>query len=374
MGRRLSGSYHKRNDGRYGVKYCGVQRTCKTEAEAKRVLKELRNSAVKQVTMNDTVQTVIGDWMTNVMKNSLKPSSYLRRTSTLNTHIYPTIGNLQLSSLQARDMQNVINDMADAGLSYSSIKKAYEAVDSCLDSLVDARKLTYNPIKGVVLPKARAKEAQDIKFYTQEEINIICAEATKKNANGTYKYVIPHLIVLSANTGMRIGEIASLQWSDVDFKRKTVTINKNTVVVKVDGKFQPIIQNSAKTTSGKRSIPLNNAALNALKKLREESSSTGYLFLTRNGCLYTVANVNKIFKRMLRNCGFGKTNPDGTPGKNKLYSIHSLRHSFASALLAKGADIKKVSEILGHKNVTITYNTYIHFIPKDLADTVKLLD
>lgn len=324
--------------------------------------------------MNGTVEAVANDWMKNVVQGTIKPLSYQRKMSTLQNHIYPVIGKLQVSSLKPEDMQSIINDMSQRGMSYSSIKKAYEAINSCLNGLVEQRKLEYNPIRGTKLPKARAKEMSDVHFYTEKELSAICREAMSLNVDGTHKYSAAQLFVLAANTGMRAGEIIPLQWDDIDFDKRLVHVSKNAVLIKENGTYKTIVQSSAKTTSSIRHIPLNNAAIDALNDLKANSSSSSYLFLTRNNNLYTVTNIDKILKHILRNCGFGEANADGTPGKNKLYGIHAFRHSFASALLSKGADIKKVSEILGHKNVTITYNTYIHFIPKDLADTVKLLD
>lgn len=372
MARKSVGSYHKRKDGYYGVKFGSIQKTCATEAEAKRILRDLRNSVSPPITMHGTVEDVVNNWTENSLKSTLKPLSYQRRASTLRNYIYPAIGKVQVSALKPDDMQSILNNMRDKGMSDSSIKKTYEALNSCLNALVEQRKLEYNPIRGVKVPKS--KKNPSIKFYTQSEVNLICKEAMSLHGNGNHKYAAAQFFVLAANTGMRAGEIIALQWSDIDLEHGVATVSKNVALVKDGKKYRTIVQDSTKTHSGTRVVPLNNAAINALKDLRNRSDSKDYLFKTKNDRIYTVTNIDKIMKHILYNCGFGETNANGTPGKNKLYGVHSLRHSFVSALLSKGVDIKKVSEIVGHKNVTITYNTYAHFIPKDLADAVKLLD
>ena len=109
----------------------------KTEAETKRKLKEkikfinsndliLQNNTIKNI----TVEEYCTNWLKNVKINELKPSSYDRKETTLLNQVYPAIGMLQLSQLTIDDVQKMVNNLKNK-LSYSSIKKAYEAINEC---------------------------------------------------------------------------------------------------------------------------------------------------------------------------------------------------------------------------------------------------
>ena len=378
------GTIYLRKDGRwYGAVQNGYNENGKpkmitvygkTEAEAKRKLKEkiklinsdgliLQNNTIKNI----TVEEYCTNWLKNVKVNELKPSSYDRKELTLSNQVYPSIGMLQLSQLSIDDVQEMINQLKQKELSYSSIKKAYEAINECCKYAIIRGDLQKNPCTGVTLPKNLKHQDGDIKFYTEKQVESLLQQATIKYNNGKNKYRLGYGIQLLLYTGLRIGEALALTWEDVDIQNKTIKVNKNLKQVKNrdddQSVYKIIIQNSTKTNSGTRIIPLNNKSIEALKQIKKITGQYKYVFSTETGNHVSARTCDRMFRKIQENCGF-----------KEIYGVHALRHTFASLLFKKGVDVKTVSEILGHKDVSVTYNTYIHLIQEQKVSAMKLLD
>lgn len=379
------GTIYLRKDGRwYGAVQNGYNENGrpkmvtvygKTEAEAKRKLKEkiklinsngliLQNSTIKNV----TVEEYCTNWLENVKINELKPSSYDRKETSLVNQVFPFIGMLQLSQLSIDNVQEMINQLRQSGLSYSSIKKAYEAINECCKYAVIRGDLSKNPCEGVTLPKNLKRQDGDIKFYTEEQIELLLKQSTVKYSNGKYKYRLGYGIQFLLYTGLRIGEALALTWEDVDFDNKIIKVNKNLKQVKnrdsdAQANYKIIIQNSTKTNSGHRIVPLNNKSIEALNHIKEVTGQYKYVFSTETGNNVYGRAYDTMFRKIQANCNF-----------ENIYGVHALRHTFASLLFKRGVDVKTVSEILGHKDVSVTYNTYIHLIQEQKASAMSLLD
>ena len=378
------GTIYLRKDGRwYGAVQNGYNENGKpkmitvygkTEAEAKRKLKEkiklinsdgliLQNNTIKNI----TVEEYCTNWLKNVKVNELKPSSYDRKELTLSNQVYPSIGMLQLSQLSIDDVQEMVNQLKQKELSYSSIKKAYEAINECCKYAIIRGDLQKNPCTGVTLPKNLKHQDGDIKFYTEKQVESLLQQATIKYNNGKNKYRLGYGIQLLLYTGLRIGEALALTWEDVDIQNKTIKVNKNLKQVKNrdddQSVYKIIIQNSTKTNSGTRIIPLNNKSIEALKQIKKITGQYKYVFSTETGNNVSARTCDSMFRKIQENCGF-----------KEIYGVHALRHTFASLLFKKGVDVKTVSEILGHKDVSVTYNTYIHLIQEQKVSAMNLLD
>jgi len=360
-------------DGKRDVRYVYA----KTEAECKRKLKEL----IKDIHSSDyvnvqkrSVMDYMDNWLTTVKKNELKPKSYDRLEQTLTLDVYPNIGQLQLQAIESKDVQAMVNKLKDAGRAYSSIKKAYEAVNACFKLGVIQKTVQSNPALGVTIPSKKLFPAKKIHFYTKEEAQQLIEQAMICWPNGTRRYPLGAFVPLLINTGLRMGELLALRWEeDVDLENKMITVHNNLTFVrdrsKDEKKYMLLEQDSVKTDAGQdRSIPINDQALAALLDLQKVTGSQTYVMTTKNGTHVSPRNIDRIFRRIAVAAGFPE---------EKIYGIHALRHTFATLLLTNDVDIKTVSELLGHSDVTITYNTYIHVIKeqkrKALASIPNLL-
>lgn len=377
-----TGSISQRKDGLWqgrfdaGVKPNGKRDVkyvyAKTEAECKRKLKEL----IKQIhsteyvnVQKQSVKDYMESWLVNVKKNELKPKSYDRLEQTLTLDVYPNIGHLQLQSIKADDVQAMVNKLKNDGRALSTIKKAYEAVNACFKHGVIQKTVSANPAIGVTIPSKKLFPAKKIHFYTKEEAKQLIDQAMISWPNGTRRYPLGAFVPLLINTGMRMGELLALRWdNDVDLENKVLTIHNNLTFVKDrtgEKNYKLLEQDSVKTDAGQdRSIPLNDQALEALLDLQKVTGEQTYVMTTRNGTHVSPRNIDRIFRRI--------ATASGLP-EDKIYGIHALRHTFATLLLTNNVDIKTVSDLLGHSDVTITYNTYIHVIKEQKKKAISTI-
>lgn len=193
----------KRNDGYYEMKITvstGVRKSVygKTEAEVRKKAKLLREDAARFDISNiskQTVKTYMTNWLMTVKKPELKPGSFDRVEQSLEYQIFPFIGHIQLNALTSNDVQIMLNIIMEKW-SYSTAKKAYNNLNSCLELGVSRGELVKNPVKGVKLPSAKNKSRKEITAYTAEEISAIVQEAKRTYNNGTPVYRYGNLIIL----------------------------------------------------------------------------------------------------------------------------------------------------------------------------------
>ena len=157
----------------------------KTEPECKRKLRDL----IKEVNKGEhyyversSVESYMTDWLVDVKKNELKPKSYDRLEQTLKDSVFPYIGHIQLQAIQTKDVQTMINGLRDKKMSYSTIKKAYDAVNAAFKYglACNPPKVYSNPAFNVTIPSKKILPPKKIQFYSQEEASIICDHAMKK--------------------------------------------------------------------------------------------------------------------------------------------------------------------------------------------------
>ena len=306
-------------------------------------------------------------WLYEVKANELKPSSLDRKEQTINYQVLPYLEDIPLTKLKSDDIQHMINDLK-LKYSYSTVKKAYEAVNSCLRYALSKREVSENAADNVSLPKSMKKAVNDISFFSDEELGLIYKEAFKCYRNGKRIYRLAEIIVFLVNTGLRIGECLALKWSDIDWNTNIVRVSRNIVYVKrrdvksllAETGYSSLEQRSTKTKNGDRVVPLNSAAIRALLSIRGINKNNSYIFSTSNGGRVYPRNIDRMFRAILNRCHI------------KGRGVHSLRHTFASRMFAEGVDVKTVSEVLGHSDVSITYNTYIHLLKEQRIKAVML--
>ena len=144
-----------------------------TQTEVKKKLKDFMKSAEANspnVVRKQTVETFIITWLTTNKVNKLKPKSYDRLEMTINRQVLPHIGRIQLAMIQPADIQKMVNSLKAEGLSYSTIKKAYDAVNDCFRTGVIQGSVAKNPAIGVTLPARNQFKKPEIKFFNMEEV------------------------------------------------------------------------------------------------------------------------------------------------------------------------------------------------------------
>jgi len=297
---------------------------------------------------NMTYKELIDIWL-EYKEDYVKESTYSAYLNIIRNHLEPDFGNFYLSDLNHNLLQDYIITKlkkgkigTEEGLSEKTVKDIMVVLKSTLkyamnQELMPLINLEFN------YPKTQIKK----KLYI----------FTKSQQKKITDYLIENLdsknigILLSLYTGMRIGELCALKWSDIDLRNNTVHVNKTLQRIYTknkNGKTEAkIITSSPKTLSSNRDIPLNKELVDLIKPFKTNSKHyvlTGSLECTEP------RRYRKYFYTVLKKLDL----------KLNTITFHSLRHTFASNCINLGVDYKTVSELLGHSDINITLNLYVH--------------
>lgn len=375
------GSIYQRKDGRWVAKYKSVNmlKPCvvyaKSESEAKRKLRELKKDAAKGLVKSTSRR--FGDyadqWLYTFKLHSVEDSSFDKYESAYLTHIKPAFGKMQLASIHSEQLQKLLVEKSQT-LSLTVVKIIYIILSEIFSYAHSEGDLSRNPMHNVKMPKkATFKPEREIVALESDEVRAVERIAEMKNKNGRPCIMQAHALVFLVHTGLRCGEFLALKWSDIDFESRIVTVNKNLSMVYDHDKDGVRIKHKkarikcTKTASGNRIVPLNTkaiAALNSLKAVyREMDIVSDSVAVTRKGTTLSSDQLRRVLRRVLAYAGIDKP-----------FTLHQLRHTFATQALNAGIPITVVSKWLGHANISVTYNTYIHVLESAEAAAVELLE
>ena len=277
------------------------------------------------------------------------------------------IGSVRLDCLTPSHIYNMVEGMQSDGYAESSVVHTLSIVKQLLQSAVDNQMIPMNPCKGIAIEKSEKVTVDPI---LENESKILQPEEIKTFLDAAKNTRYYELFYIILNTGMRIGEITALCWSDIDFENGLVKINKSVLYSADKG----VYEDTTKTNSSNRIISIPSAMVQLLKEYKIEQSKKKLLM----GDMWN--NSGKVFTSE----SGGMINPDtlstwfkGFINRHNLPDIHyhSLRHTAATLLIAGGVDIATVSKRLGHADRTTTLNIYTHAIKSaDKAAADKLQD
>ena len=236
----------------------------------------------------------------------------------------------------------------DKGLADTTILHYHRLISTILNTAVHWQALFSNPCQRVKPPKVKRKEAR----YLDE---IQAAQLLERVQKEPYQYNV--IVQLLLYTGMRRGELCGLEWQDVDFITNCLHIRRSSLYIPENGVFE----DDPKNETSKRVIKLSASAVQLLKDFKEWQERqkrelgtawqpTNRLFTAWNGKSINPDTITAWFHNFIQR--------ENLPP----CSIHSLRHTNATLLIASGAPIKTVSKRLGHSNVSTTGNIYTHAI------------
>jgi len=188
---------------------------------------DISDGAVRNVDVNLSIQIVYNNqqnqtksitlseymnyWLYEIKKRKLKPTSFDRQEITVKHMVLPVLGDIELTKLSTSDIQGMIDKFKEQDYSYSSVKKAYEAVKSCLKFAVFENKIIKNPADFVELFHNEFEVKENIKFWNDDEVEIFKKEVLSKKPSGEYTYRLGNAFILLLATGMRVGEALALK-------------------------------------------------------------------------------------------------------------------------------------------------------------------
>ena len=269
----------------------------------------------------------------------VKQSTYAAYVLVLENHILPSFGDCE--ALSEKLVQEFILQKLDGGLSIKTVK----------DILIVLKMVMKFGVKNEWMSYCE----WDIKYPTTEtnkEIDVLTVAHHKKildfiKQNFTFRNLG---IYISLTTGLRIGEICGLKWSDINTDNGTITVNRTIeriYIVEGERKHTELVINTPKTKNSCREIPMNKELLTMVKPLKKVVNTDFYV-LTNEEKPTEPRTYRNYYHRLMKRLDIPRL------------KYHGLRHSFATRCIESNCDYKTVSVLLGHANITTTLNLYVH--------------
>ena len=361
-------SYKKTVNGKRRVVYG------ETVKEVMALMGHLEKEEYKEVKQQEkiTLAEAMYDWLEKYKKPKLKKTSYDTLRKTIMSRIDGfSIGRMRMTAIDSDMIQEHLNMLNEsANLSYSTIKKCYDALNDFYRNRTLQGKVKINPMNTVEMINKEnvIKKTKEIEFFESDDINKFIEEASSiLTWSKQPKYQYGFCLCANIYLGMRAGEMLALKWRDVDFEKGSIYIHENLQLVSNRGGTpKQIYETQSLKNYQNRHIHMNQRAKYFLKCQKEYSKYTkpdDYVCCTQNGTHAAVNYLSSNIKKIEKAAGTKVT----------AYGTHIIRHTCASLYFRQGVRIELIAALLGH-SVDVCRNTYIHFVDEQKKAAVELLD
>lgn len=356
-GKELGNGISQRKDGLYQARF--INHFGKRQTIYAKTLNEVRHKlrteqyndekAINVVDKNMTLDEWFDIWLSTCKKNcrSSTKGSYITHYK----RIQEELGWRKLTSLNLIVMQEAFNKLKTD----NARKNSKKILVDMLNKAVDTDLLVKNVAKQIntVIAKEEKKE--------RRVLTIRETELFLEQAKGTF---YENLFILALETGLRVGELSALQWEDIDFKKKVIHVKHTLCYFSKNGKYV-FEMHDTKTNNGKRTIPLTAKAINSLKcqKLQKQEiilkgktakeEFQNLVFVTKNNQPTQQFLINQCMQLVIQN--MNKAGIDFSP-----FTLHTLRHTFATRAIEYGMNPKILQKLLGHGTLQMTMGLYCH--------------
>ena len=325
----------RKSNGRikYGYVYGKTYQTVRDK------LLPLKQQSDRMIQLYGKSMMTYSEWVTQWKKEiqkTIKLSTYSNYCYKLSRYLLPHLGTTPLYQVTSERIQEIIDIFMKEKLSPSSIQIIHCLLKKTLNDAKKQGLLYQNPCDAVKLPKRIPRK---VRALTIEQQRSLLKVVDKSDDNKD------QAVILALNTGMRIGEIAALKWSDIDFNRGIISITQTCNRVKSSDNQRTIVNYDAvKSTASHRIIPMNQKVWKLLKRLKEKSDAEFVFSIGDKGCEPRVLTYH--FHQLRK--------------KARLENIHfhQLRHTFATRCLEAKVGITSVSALLGHASTKMTLDVY----------------
>ena len=358
---------YKRRDGRYEGRYVvGKTETGKTRfgyiygyrymevhnelirKKAERLKTADPTAAYRKILLSDWLH----QWLENELMGSVKASSYQTYLRQIQVHLIPQLGDLSLSQITPIVICEFISQLETDGLAYSTIKEIFRLLKAALRYAHEAGVIPLNPCPKIKIQPREAVEQRVLSRSEQEKLRKVAMAQDD----------LPTLLGLY--TGMRLGEICALKWSDIDWEKKMITVRRTAQrtarAENSTGKRTMLMIGAPKSRRSQRSIPIPDFLFALLQETYSTANADSFIF-GKAGRAADPRTMQRRFQRQMQALGFDKVH------------FHTLRHSFATRLMEHGIDIQTISMLLGHHSPKTTLDFYGHSLSEQQIHAVSLL-
>lgn len=357
------GSIRKRPDGTYEARLMvdGTRQSVygQTRSEVVDKLDDMRARAAAGAPLLDA-RVTYGDWLDHWIETCL-PLGRKRTTQEtyrrhIRNHIRPALGDHRLDRLRPSHVRGLLRQLEQDGKGDQLRRSVYSIVSVSLGDAIDDGLLQSSPIDKVRRPEV---EQKDPRWWKPDEVARLLDAA-----EGDRRWP---LLLLVSRTALRRGEALALRWEHLDLDGPQERIRVRGTLSRITG--EGLVVTSPKSKRSRRTLRIDQVAAQAMIEHRTSQKrerlaagaawqDTGHVFTTELGTPDDPRNVSKWFERLVDEVGL-----DG--------SLHTLRHSTASTLVASGVPLRIVAEILGHSSTRLTDEQYSHVAPDLLGDALQ---
>lgn len=347
-------------------------------------LAEYNSSGLAFEPSNLSYSDYLDYWMKNYCEVNIKPSTVETYVGIIKNHIKPNLGFYKLSSLNPAILQEFINERYLNGYSKNYLSGFMGVLSGSLKYAVyPCGFIKENPMSYVSTPKFKHSN-EDVKTITINQFNQII----ERFPLGSSYYI---QLMIGFHTGFRIGEVCALTWDDIDFKNKTIEVNK--AMRKIKGKW---FITTPKTESSNRVIKMGDTLMAALKKYKNLQSKNRLLYgeyyiqqyKDKDASLHSFSCNSDIFipfdkidlvctkenGEMMTPDSFKYASRVINHSLNIPFKFHYLRHTHATILIENGANMKYVQKRLGHAKLSTTMDTYSHVTQKMEDNSIDIFE
>lgn len=304
------------------------------------------------------------DYWIGIKKQTVRPNTVRNYSERYERNIKGVIGNKLLTDVKPIHCQKIFSDMADEGYKTTTIYQTRIALYNMFEFARENDVLIANPCK-------KSLKSDMGKPSDKKEALTIDAQKKFLEAVVGYSYENQYRFVLQ--TGLRTGELIGLKWSDIDFENRTMKIERTMEYCYKVGEWRV---GPPKSKSGYRTIPLTDEAICILENQRSKNKSLKLVPMEWKDIVFLCRKGTPVKNSTYDTGLFKYCDRVGIPR----FSMHVLRHTFATRCIEGGMKPKTLQKILGHSNIGITMNLYVHITEDEkhreidlVADALKVV-
>lgn len=278
----------------------------------------------------------LNEWLSTTVKPLKKPRTYQRYSEIATRLLIPDLGEYEMELLTSTVLQNFTARITER-YAANTVNGIITVLKNSLRRAQTTGLIQRQYSGSIQYPKHEERQVECFTLAEQRQIEQFIIGKKKTKLYG---------ILLCLYTGLRIGELLALEWSDIDLANGIITVSKTCHDMWERGTYKKTL-GAPKTRSSRRVIPIPKTVVPYLKETKKRSKSI-YVISGSGGGEISIRSYQRTFELLLKALKI--------PHKG----FHSLRHTFATRAVECGMDVKTLSEILGHNNPAVTLKRYVH--------------